>query len=54
VLFFTHQIGAFFSAWLGGVLRQALGGYTEVWMIDVVLCVFACVMSLRIQAHPSK
>jgi MFS family permease len=54
VLFFTHQIGAFFSAWLGGVLRQALGGYTEVWMIDVVLCVFACVMSLRIQAPPSK
>jgi predicted MFS family arabinose efflux permease len=54
VLFFTHQIGAFFSAWLGGVLRQALGGYTEVWMIDVVLCVFACVMSLRIQAHSSK
>jgi MFS family permease len=50
ILFFTHQIGAFFSAWLGGVLRQALGGYTAIWMIDVVLCVFACIMSLRINA----
>jgi MFS family permease len=49
ILFFTHQIGAFFSAWLGGVLRQALGGYTAVWMMDVALCVFACIMSLRIR-----
>jgi predicted MFS family arabinose efflux permease len=48
ILFFTHQIGAFFSAWLGGVLRELLGGYTAIWMIDVVLCVFASVMSLRI------
>jgi MFS family permease len=51
VLFFAHQIGAFFSAWLGGVLRQALGGYTAVWMIDVILCAFACLMSLRIQKN---
>jgi predicted MFS family arabinose efflux permease len=50
ILFFTHQIGAFFSAWLGGVLRQALGGYTAIWMLDVVLCVFACIMSLRIKS----
>jgi MFS family permease len=49
ILFLTHQIGAFFSAWLGGVLRQALGGYTAVWMMDVALCVFACIMSLRIR-----
>lgn len=49
MLFFTHQIGAFFSAWLGGVLRELLGGYTAIWMIDVILCVFASIMSLRIQ-----
>jgi predicted MFS family arabinose efflux permease len=51
ILFFTHQIGAFFSAWLGGVLRQALGGYTAVWMIDAALCIFACIVSLRINAE---
>lgn len=49
VLFFTHQVGAFFSAWLGGLLRTWLGGYTVLWMIDVILCVFASIMSLRIQ-----
>jgi MFS family permease len=49
ILFFTHQIGAFFSAWLGGVLRQALGGYTALWMLDVVLCIFASIMSRGIR-----
>lgn len=48
VLFFTHQIGAFLSAWLGGVLRELTGGYHLIWLIDILLCVFACVMSLRI------
>jgi MFS family permease len=51
ILFFTHQIGAFFSAWLGGVIRQAMCGYTAIWMVDVALCVFACIMSLRIKAE---
>jgi MFS family permease len=54
VLFFTHQIGAFFSAWLGGILRQALGSYTVLWMIDVALCLFACTMSLRIGSNERK
>jgi predicted MFS family arabinose efflux permease len=49
ILFFTHQIGAFFSAWLGGVIRQAMGGYTVIWMVDIVLCFFAAAMSLRIR-----
>jgi MFS family permease len=49
ILFFTHQIGAFFSAWLGGVIRQTTGGYTAIWMIDVILCIFASVMSRRIK-----
>jgi predicted MFS family arabinose efflux permease len=49
ILFFTHQIGAFFSAWLGGLIRQAMGNYTVIWMIDVVLCIFASVMSFRIK-----
>jgi MFS family permease len=49
VLFFCHQIGAFLSAWLGGVILDATGGYTLLWVIDIVLCAFACFMSLRIR-----
>lgn len=48
VLFFGHQIGAFFSAWLGGILVSRTGSYVPVWLIGVVLCAFAAVMSLLV------
>lgn len=48
-LFLGHQTGAFLSAWLGGILFKATGGYTVIWMIDVALCTFASVMSMRIR-----
>ncbi|MEE8716522.1 MAG: MFS transporter [Coriobacteriales bacterium] len=49
-LFLCHQVGAFMSAWLGGILLDATGGYEVVWSIDVAACAFACVMSARIPA----
>lgn len=49
VLFLTHQVGAFFSAWLGGLLRELLGGYAAIWLMDIGLCLFAGVMSFRIE-----
>ena len=54
LLFLVHQIGAFFSAWFGGVLLKVTGSYTAIWMIDVVLCIFASSMSLRIREKPNK
>lgn len=48
-LFFCHQIGAFLSAWLGGVLLGITHGYTAIWCIDLALCVFASVMSFMIR-----
>lgn len=57
LLFLCHQVGAFFSAWLGGVLLEATGGYEVLWMIDVALCAFASAVSLCIRrtgtAEPS-
>lgn len=52
VLFFGHQIGAFFSAWLGGLIRTATGSYTLLWILDAFICTFACVMSMMI--HEEK
>lgn len=49
ILFFAHQVGAFLSAMFGGVIRNAFGGYTLLWIFDILLCVFACVMSLKIK-----
>lgn len=48
-LFFCHQIGAFLSAWLGGVLLGLTHGYTAIWCIDLALCVFASVVSFMIR-----
>ncbi|KAF7598498.1 MAG: MFS transporter [Candidatus Dactylopiibacterium carminicum] len=43
-----HQLGAAFSALLGGVLRANLGTYTLATMFSGVLCLLAAVMVLRI------
>lgn len=48
LLLLIHQVGAFFSASLGGVLLDWSGSYVPVWLIDVVLCVFAAIMSAMI------
>lgn len=53
LLFFFHQIGAFASAWLGGILLDATGGYVALWMLDVVLCAVASLASMRIQPGQS-
>lgn len=50
VLFLCHQVGAYFSAWLGGLLLQATGGYRAIWAIDIAACAFAAIMSGRIRA----
>lgn len=50
-LFLCHQIGAFFSAWAGGLLLKATGGYRAVWLIDMVLCLFAAAMSSMIKEN---
>ncbi|MGI6045587.1 MAG: MFS transporter [Eggerthellaceae bacterium] len=49
VLFFCHQIGAFLSAWCGGIILDATGSYDLIWIVDIALCCFASIMSLRIR-----
>jgi predicted MFS family arabinose efflux permease len=48
LLFAGHQIGAFFSAYLGGVIVSATGGYSLLWIFDIILCSLASFASLRI------
>lgn len=45
-LFLCHQIGAFLSAWIGGIFVDATGTYTVVWCLDVVVCLFASAVCL--------
>ena len=48
ITFVCHQTGAFISSWLGGVFIDNMGNYELIWMIDIVLCAFAALVSFRI------
>ncbi|WP_201331090.1 MFS transporter [Lactobacillus nasalidis] len=54
LLFLGHQIGAFASAWIGGILVDATGGYQLLWLIDSLLCLAAALASFRINEEDKK
>jgi MFS family permease len=45
----SHQLGAFFGAWLGGVTRAAFGDYNWMWYADMTLALLAAVINLPIR-----
>ncbi len=45
-----HQVGAFFSAFLGGVFVNMGWGYAPLWVMNLILAAFAAVESYRIKA----
>ena len=49
--FFSHQIGSFLGAWLGGVLYDATGSYDLVWYIAIALGIVAGLINLPIDEH---
>jgi predicted MFS family arabinose efflux permease len=51
----THQVGAFFGAWLGGLAMQQSQSLVWVWHIDVALALFAALVNLPIKEEsPSQ
>jgi predicted MFS family arabinose efflux permease len=48
ITFFSHQIGSFLGAWLGGRLYDVTGSYDVVWWIAVALGVVAGLVNLPI------
>jgi MFS family permease len=45
----SHQTGAFFGAWLGGVALSMTGSYRWVWYADAALALLAALISLPIR-----
>ncbi len=41
ILFVAHQLGSFFSSWLGGISITATGSYTIIWSVSAVLAFLA-------------
>ena len=46
--FFSHQIGSFLGAWLGGLLYDSTGSYDIVWYLSIGLGVVAGLINLPI------
>jgi predicted MFS family arabinose efflux permease len=51
---FTHQIGGFFGAWLGGKALTAFGDFSWMWHADIALALAAAFINLPIREAKLK
>ncbi len=49
LVFFSHQVGAFIGAWLGGRIYDVAGNYTPMWISAVLLGVLAALVHLPVR-----
>lgn len=49
ITLFTHQIGAFFGAWLGGYFYDMTGSFDAAWFASIALGVFSAIIHLPIK-----
>jgi predicted MFS family arabinose efflux permease len=49
LVLFTHQVGGFFGAWLGGVAFASGGDYSWMWYADAALAAAAAILNLPIR-----
>lgn len=52
IVFFSHQLGSFAGAWLGGYAFDALGSYDAVWIASIGLGLVSAVLHLPISERP--
>jgi predicted MFS family arabinose efflux permease len=52
IVMLSHQIGAFFGAWLGGVIYDMTGSFDLMWILSALLGVAAAVVNLPITDSP--
>jgi len=50
--FFSHQVGGFLGAWLGGLVFDAYGSYAPVWWLSVFFGVMSAIINLPIVEEP--
>jgi len=52
LVFFSHQIGSFFGAYLGGYFFDEYGSYDYAWYLSIGLSFFAAIVHLPIDEKP--
>lgn len=51
IVYVLHQIGAFASAWFGGICYQFTSSYATIWLIDIFFCLLAAVAVFSIRSN---
>ena len=52
LVFFTHQVGSFLGAWVGGVIYDYYGSYEPIWWTAVAMAIIAALLHLPINDRP--
>ncbi|MEM9757471.1 MAG: MFS transporter [Pseudomonadota bacterium] len=52
IVFFSHQLGGFLGVWLGGLMFDVYGSYTEVWWVGVGVGALSAIVHLPIKEIP--
>lgn len=52
LVFFSHQIGSFLGAWVGGIVYDYYGSYDPIWWSAIALAFFSALIHLPINDKP--
>jgi predicted MFS family arabinose efflux permease len=52
IVFFSHQVGSFLGAYLGGYFYDNFGSYDYAWYLSILLSIFAGFVHLPIDEKP--
>ncbi|MEE2997867.1 MAG: MFS transporter [Pseudomonadota bacterium] len=52
IVFFSHQLGSFVGAWLGGVFFESTGSYDTIWWVGILLGIIAAALHFPIDDKP--
>jgi len=50
--FFSHQVGGFLGAWLGGIVFDRTGSYGPVWWLSILLGILSALINMPIVEKP--
>jgi predicted MFS family arabinose efflux permease len=53
IVFFSHQVGGFLGAWLGGLLYDKYQSYDMLWWLTIAVSLFAALCHLPISERPA-
>jgi MFS family permease len=51
-VFFSHQVGGFLGAWLGGLMYERTGSYEIMWWLSILFCIGSGLINIPIKERP--